>query len=131
MKTRTLALLLGVLCLGWGLASLSAAPEEPAKVAGKWVLTWEGRMGPVTANLVLEQDGGKIKGTMTGEMGREWPVTGTVEGKTVKFSSKRETPRGEITVEYTGTLEGDTLKGTMQMGPMTRDWTAKRKKEQE
>jgi hypothetical protein len=130
VNKKSIALVVAVLCLSWGVASLRAAPEEPAKIAGKWVLNWEGRMGPVTATLALEQDGGKIKGTMTGEMGRQWPVTGTVEGKAVKFSSKRETPRGEITIEYTGTVEGDTMKGTMQMGPMTRDWTAKRKEKE-
>lgn len=106
-----------------------SAGEEPAKVAGKWEMSWEGPQGPMTGTLTFEQDGEKLKGTMAGPR-REAPLTGSVKGKNISFSVKRETPRGEFTVEYSGTVEGDSMKGTMQMGPRTVEWTAKKQKEQ-
>lgn len=112
-------------------ASLAGAAEEakpPAKVAGQWEMTWEGRMGTMTATLTFEQDGDKLKGTITGPQGRETPVTGSIKGNSIRFSVKRETPRGEMTLEYTGTVNADSMKGTVGRGQFSRDWTAKRKK---
>jgi hypothetical protein len=103
------------------------AADEPAKVAGKWEMSWEGRQGPQTSTLTFEQDGEKLKGTMSGPRG-DTPITGTIKGKEIKFSVTRQTPQGEFTVEYTGTVTGDEMKGTFQAGPMAREWKAKRVK---
>lgn len=108
-------------------AGQAALAQKPANFAGEWELTMEGRQGPVTQTLKLEQNGDKVKGTLSSPRG-ETPVEGTVKGNQISFTVKRETPRGEMVVEYTGTLEGDTIKGTMGGGQFSREWTAKKKK---
>lgn len=121
-------LVIGLCAFVLVLGTVLSAAEKTAQVAGKWEMSWEGRAGPITATLILEQDSEKLKGTLRSERGGESPVTGTITGKEIRFSVKRETPRGEMTVEYSGTAEGDTIKGTMQMGQFSREWTAKRQK---
>jgi len=106
------------------------AAQEPAKFGGTWEMTMEGRQGPTTQTLTIQQTADKIKGTIKGARG-ETPFEGTVKGNKISFTVKRETPRGEMTMEYTGTIEGDSIKGTMQAGEFSREWSAKRAKEKE
>jgi hypothetical protein len=107
---------------------LAVKAQEPANVAGTWQMTMEGRQGQMTQTLTIEQDGGAIKGTVKGERGPEANLEGTVDGNKISFTVKRQTPRGEMTTAYTGTVDGDTIKGTMQMGEMNRNWSATRQK---
>lgn len=102
-----------------------AAQEKPANVAGKWEMSWEGPRGPQTSTLTLEQNGATLKGTMSGPRG-DAPVTGSVKGKEVTITVERETPRGKFTIEYKGTVDGASMKGTAAMGQRTIEWTAKK-----
>jgi len=117
------------LVLVWGLALVwsarAAAADEPAKVAGAWEMTFEGRNGPVTQPLTIEQDGGTIKGTIEGRRGPA-PLEGSVTGNKINFTVKRETPNGTFTLEYSGTVEGDAMKGTVHTPRFDREWTATR-----
>lgn len=116
-------------CLGLLLAAgFAVAADTPVvKVAGAWEMTSEGRQGPMTQTLTFEQDGEKLKGTLKGQRG-EAPVEGSIKGKDVKFSVKRTGPMGEMVIEYSGTVDGDSMKGTVQSPMGSRDWTAKRVK---
>jgi hypothetical protein len=115
----------------------AAYAQAPAKVAGKWEMTTQGRQGPVTSTLTLEQDGEKLKGTLSGQRG-DAPVTGTIKGNDINFSVTRQTPNGEFTIEYTGKVDGETMKGTISGGPggggpgggqaPVREWSAKKAK---
>jgi hypothetical protein len=58
----------------------------------------------------------------------ETPFTGSVDGNKISFSVKRETPNGAMTMEYTGTVDGDAMKGAMHGGRFNADWTATREK---
>ena len=124
--TLLLAFACGVLAM-WTVKVLAA--DEPAKVAGTWEMTSEGRRGPMTHTLTITQDGGSIKGTLTGRRG-EAPLEGTVAGNKISFTVKRETQaRGTLVMEYTGTVEGDSIKGTVHSERFgDRDFTAKRTK---
>jgi len=117
----------GALCALALLVGDAVHAQEPANVAGKWELSMEGRQGPVTQELTIEQTGEKIKGTLKGPRG-ESAFEGKVKGKEVTWSVKRETPRGEMVIEYSGKVDGDTMKGTMGGGQFTREWTAKKMK---
>lgn len=103
------------------------AADEPVSVAGTWEVSSQGRNGPMTQTLTIQQDGGKIKGTMTGRRG-EAPFEGTVTGNKIAFTVKRETPNGTFTIEYSATVDGDSMKGTAHSERFDRDWTAKRTK---
>jgi hypothetical protein len=101
--------------------------QAPAKVAGTWVMTNQGRNGVVTNTLTLTQDGGMLKGSMKAENGTETPLdSGTVSGNDVTFTVTRQGRNGEVKVTYMGTTDGDTMKGTFQAGQNSVDWTAKK-----
>ncbi len=123
-QSRRVLAALGALAL---LLSPAAVAQKPAAFAGEWELTLQGPQGTFTQTLKLEQQGDKVKGTLSGPRG-ETPIEGTVQGNQIRFTVKRQTPQGERTVEYNGTLDGDTIKGTMGGGQFSREWTAKRKK---
>jgi hypothetical protein len=121
-----LAFACGVLLI---LAGSILAADAPAYVAGAWELTSEGRNGPMTQTLTIEQDGATIKGTLKGQRG-DAPVEGAVAGNKITFSVKRQTQNGDTMVlEYTGTVDGDSIQGKVHSERFgERDFTAKRSK---
>ena len=132
-------IVLGACALSLLLSAGVRAADEPAKAGGKWEMTLPGPQGPDTRELTIEQTGEKIKGTMKGRRG-DTPFEGTVKANKISFTVKRQRPDGgETTSEYTGTIDGDNMKGTVQNtggggggqggGPSgPREWTAKRQK---
>ncbi len=100
---------------------------QEVDISGDWELTSEMRGREITQNLKIVQDGEKITVTMEGRMG-EQTGEGTIKGNKVEWSITMNTQRGEFTITYTGTVEGDTMKGEAQMGDFgAREWTAKKK----
>jgi hypothetical protein len=115
--------------LALGLAALAAA-QAPANATGTWELTtmtsWVGPLfGGVSQTLTLKQDhAGKLTGTLEG---RGHPqVTGSVNGTKIEFIVSFRGRNGHTTSEkYTGTISGDSMKGTVNGGA---PWHAKRRK---
>ena len=107
--------------------SLSATAEDAAKVGGTWEMTMQGRQGTMTNTLTIDQSGNKFKGTLKGQRG-ETPIEGTVDGNKIAFTVERETPNGKMTMNYTGTVDGDNIKGTVKIMDNEREWTAKKQK---
>ncbi len=93
----------------------------------------EGRQGAFTQTMTIEQNGDKIKGALKGPRA-EAPLEGTVKGNKISFTVKRDTPRGEVTLEYTGTVDGDSMKGTLStpagstIGPQDEQRKRRRRK---
>jgi hypothetical protein len=108
-----------VLVLLFGLVSCLLAQDaaqgssQPANVAGKWQMSWQGRDGARQATLQLQQDGSNLTGTLDGERGSA-PVTGTINGSNVSFTTEAKGGHHNFTVAYTGTVDGDKMTGTMQ-----------------
>jgi hypothetical protein len=121
------ALLLGVLGAFALAFAFAAAAQDAAKVGGDWQLTMQGGQGSFTQTLTLQQDGVSFKGTAKGQRG-ESPVDGKVDGNKIHFTIHRQTPNGERLLEYTGTVDGDSMKGTAKFGDNDREWTATRSK---
>lgn len=121
---RNIVLVAGLCFLVLSLAHLASAQD--AKVAGTWDLSAPGRDGTVmTQTLTLQQDGAKLTGTMKGTRG-EAPVTGAISGNNISFSVTRTTPNGDMKLDYTGMVSGDSMKGTLAVMGNSVDWTAKR-----
>ncbi|MFC2160118.1 hypothetical protein ACFLRX_00535 [Acidobacteriota bacterium] len=98
-------------------------------VSGEWEITSEGRQGTQTQTFTIEQDGEKITVTMEGRQG-EVTAEGTIKDNAIEWKVTRETPRGEMTTTYKGTVDGDSMSGTMEMAMGNRppsEWTAKKK----
>jgi hypothetical protein len=103
---------------------------QNANVAGDWEMTSQSPRGEMTRALHFDQDGEKIKVTMEGfRGGNEITGEGTVQGNKIEWTMSMSTPSGgEFTLTYKGTVEGDTMAGTVEMGDRgTREWTAKKK----
>ena len=101
---------------------------QEVDVSGDWEMTSQSPRGEMTRALHFDQDGQKLKVTMEGFRGDEITGEGTVQGNKVEWTMTMSTPGGEFTLTYKGTVEGDTMTGTVEMGDRgTRDWTAKKK----
>ena len=105
-------------------------------LTGDWEMTSETPRGEITQTIHIEQDGEKLTLTMQGGMGRrggqegggEITAEGTISGNKVEWSFTRNTPRGDFTTKYTGTVEGDSMSGEVDRGQRgTSPWSAKRK----
>jgi hypothetical protein len=120
-------ILLVAVVLGTMLAISSAAfAADAAKVGGTWEMTMQGRQGPITNTLTIDQTDNTFKGTLKTMRG-ETPVEGKVDGNKISFSIERDTPNGKFTQDFSGTVDGDSIKGTVKMGEREMDWTAKKK----
>lgn len=103
MKLRILSLLalLGVL-------SFVAAAAD---VSGTYKAEVPGRNGNTqTLTITLKADGATLTGTVANARG-ELPIAdGKVDGNTVTFSQKMQMQGNEMTMKYTGKVEGDSIK---------------------
>jgi hypothetical protein len=108
-------------------ASTSSTSTPPADIAGSWDITFKTLAGEYTAKAVITQDGDKVSGTVANQMGQQ-PLSGTMEGKTLKMSFISKTANGDIPVSLTGDLDGETMAGKADLGGLPGEWTAKRPK---
>ncbi|OQX55466.1 MAG: hypothetical protein B5M54_01835 [Candidatus Aminicenantes bacterium 4484_214] len=98
-----------------------------AAVGGDWEFKMQTRRGEITSSLHIEQDGEKITVTMTNPRG-EVTGEGKIIGNEIEWTISRSTPRGEFTMTYKGTVEGNTMKGTVEIGSRgSIEWTATKK----
>lgn len=102
-------------------------------LTGEWVWTIDSPSGPVSAPLILEQDGGKVTGKFSRAPNKWLTIEdGKLAGSEFTWTVNRDRPDGGImTYRMTGKVEGDTIKGrakTVIDGNETEaDWSAKRK----
>jgi ABC-type Fe3+-hydroxamate transport system substrate-binding protein len=97
-----------ILLLLFSTLSVSA---QAVDISGKWNMKVETSAGSGTPVFVLKQAGETITGTYTGQLG-EAVVTGTLKEKLVTLQFKA----GEYNVVYTGTVEGNNMKGKVAIG---------------
>ena len=92
-------------------------------LTGKWRMTLEMEIGRATPLLELKQNEGKLSGIYTGRYGSS-PVSGEVDGRSLKFSIAMET----TTLLFRGEVKEDgTLAGTADFGEIgSVTWTAAR-----
>jgi hypothetical protein len=102
--------------------SAAAAQDKPANVAGSWTVNVSGDTGNAKQTIVLTQDGGKITGTFKGPR-QSGAIDGTVDGNNIKFHVTAGIP-----LDYTGTVDGDSMSGTMTGRGKTGNWKATRAK---
>jgi len=101
--------------------------KTPATLAGKWTLTVNtpaGQQTP-TVDLAVAADG-SLSGTMTSPTG-PLPITGgSVTGQQFTFTVNMVVGGSPMTLAFSGTIEGGSLKGTMSSGGFTGDFTGTR-----
>ncbi len=106
----------------FAVAGMALAADAPANVAGNWSVEVSGGAGKTTQTITLKQDGATLTGTFKGPR-QSGTIDGSVDGKNIKFHVTARIP-----LDYTGTVDGDTMKGTMSGRGQQGDWTATRSK---
>lgn len=103
-----------------------ASTAQALKVAGTWNLTVETGQGTGTPVIVFKQEKDSVlTGNYTGQLG-EAPVKGILNGNKIRF----EFTAREILIEYSGTVEANTMKGTVKFGTLGEGTFTGKKKEE-
>ncbi len=124
-------------------AALTAAPASAQNLSGMWELTAQGGRGSQIQTLSLAVDGMTLTGTVTrtGGGGRRGGggggpqvleiSDGSIDGSTFTVTITRTRGDNAFSQVYTGTIEGETLTGTIagggrRGGGQPQPFTAKR-----
>ena len=72
-------------------------------------------MGERPAMLSITESSGNLEGSLTTRMGTA-TVSGYADGNSIKFSAQVQGPMAAMTLEFSGTVDGDEASGVMQSG---------------
>jgi hypothetical protein len=113
-----------------GLAGVALA----ADVTGTWTAEFDSPIGVQKYVYTFKVEGEKLTGKAVAErMGQKDEVAltnGTVKGEKISFTETLSFNGQELPITYQGTIEGDVIKFTRQVGDFgTEEIVAKRKKE--
>lgn len=93
----------------------AATAADTANVSGEWALTVENPNGTGTPSVIFKQDGEDLTGTYSGRFG-ESQLKGTIKGNEIKFSVTVSPQGQKLVVEYSGTVDGNSMKGKAKFG---------------
>ena len=140
MKRRFTRVLRGlaalvIMVLSWAALAEESEPASPLEGIWKWTFTMPDG-GQVAPRLKLKREGDKLIGTTRFRAGSETPITNlTVNGQEVSFRVVREREGRSIVTDYSGTLNGEMIKGKIVSNwsgeEQSYDWEAKRLREAE
>ena len=97
-----------------GAASLAA---QATNVTGEWAFTVTTDQGSGNPTITFKQDGEKLTGKYNGTFGAA-DLTGTVKGNAITFTFNIDAQGQQATATYKGTVEKNTMKGTLDIGGM-------------
>ena len=86
--------------------------------SGTWSLVVQSPQGDIDAQLTLTKDGEQLGGTLGTPMGNVAIKCGRVTGNQIRLTATVELAGQTIDSVITGTIEGDSMRGTMLMGAM-------------
>ena len=101
----------------------------PAAVSGPWTAHLEFGRGSAVNGFHLEQDGDKLKGEYSTEFFGAFPLTGSIAANTVHFRISYPIEGQHLNWMFTGTVNGDRISGTVNMGEYGETtWTAEKRR---
>lgn len=96
-----------------------------ANISGTWKAEFNTQIGVQKYTYMLKQDGGKLTGKATSEIGdtkNESELTeGKVEGDTVSFVELLDFRGNELEIRYTGKITGKTIQFTREVGDVAKE----------
>jgi hypothetical protein len=112
------ALILAVAFLASAQPVASAkAAVQAANVTGEWAFNVTTDQGGGTPTITFKQDGEKLTGKYVGQLGSS-DLTGTVKGNDITFNFTVDVQGQQAPVTYKGTVEKNTMKGTLDIAGM-------------
>ncbi len=100
-----------------GLLASARVMGQAVNITGEWAFTVQTDQGGGTPTITFKQDGEKLTGKYTGQLGAA-DLTGTIKGNDVKFTFTLDVQGQQAPVSYEGTVEKNTMKGKMDIGGM-------------
>jgi hypothetical protein len=126
-------LALAALVIGFiGLVGSVQADDKAGNPSGtwKWSVEIKGNKREFTAKINVKD--GKVTGTLSGGKAETKISDGTYKDGKIAFTVIREFKDQKFTTKYSGKVEGDTIKGTIENTfngkDFKTDWDAKREK---
>jgi hypothetical protein len=104
--------------LRWATPPLKMPPhsvETGMAIDGKWEITINSPMGAQKATLDLKNEGGTLSGTQTAMQGTQPLTNAKVDGSNLSWSASITSPM-PMTLEFSGTVDGDKLSGSVKAG---------------
>ncbi len=84
---------------------------------GKWQLTINTPLGAQQSTLKIAAQGESLSGTQSAASGDERPIEdGRVSGDNISWKASITKPMA-LTLEFTGTVQGDSMTGSVKLGP--------------
>ena len=93
---------------------ISSIAAMAADVSGAWACTVDSPQGQLDVTLTLKQDGDKVTGTLSSQMG-DAPVTGTVKGSDIEFTMSMDAGGGNMVLKYNAKVDGDKISGSINI----------------
>src|SRR5688500_3331798 len=100
---------------------------QGTNVTGDWEFTVTTDQGSGTPTMTFKQDGEKLTGKYNGQFGSA-DLTGTVKGNAIQFTFTIDVQGQQAPGTYKGTVEKNTMKGSMDIaGMVSGTFTATKK----
>lgn len=115
MKTSIKAL--SALVIAAALFTSAQPSAQGNNVTGEWTFNVTTDQGGGTPTMTFKQDGEKLTGKYVGQLGAA-DLTGTVKGDAIQFTFTLDVQGQQAPVNYKGTVEKNTMKGSMDIGGM-------------
>ena len=93
----------------------SGSSTGPGNLSGKWTMTVDAGGQMIDLNLEITQADNDFTGTMASPVGGGKIEKGKVDGNTVTGTIQADVQGSPTTIEMSGTLEGDKMKGTLNV----------------
>jgi len=90
---------------------------QATNVTGEWLFNVTTDQGGGTPTITFKQDGEKLTGKYAGQLGNA-DLTGSVKGNAITFNFTLDVQGQQAPVTYKGTVEKNTMKGSMDIGGM-------------
>jgi hypothetical protein len=105
----------------------AARAQDTVDLTGTWVMQVETGAGSGSPTFSFKQTGDKLEGTYEGTFGKA-DVKGEVKGNKATWSFTADAQGTQLNIQYSGTVEKDTMKGTVTLGELGEGtFTGKRK----
>lgn len=106
----------------------AAVRAETVDVGGDWDITVTTERGEMTWEAHFAQEGEILTVTMKGPRGNEVTGEGTITENSIEWTITSSSPRGEMTITWSGEVSGETMSGEVQFGSFrTAQWEGKKR----
>jgi hypothetical protein len=116
LRTTTVLMLMAAFLTSAQLR-VAATATQSTNVTGEWAFNVTTDQGSGTPTITFKQDGEKLTGKYVGQLGSS-DLTGTVKGNEIAFSFTIDAQGQQAPVNYKGTVEKNTMKGSLDIAGM-------------